>query len=51
MDTIKELGKKRRKKMFTNHISDKGLVSKINEYKKCKLIDTETRLVTARGGG
>ena len=38
-------------KMFTNHISDKGLVSKINEYKKCKLIDTETRLVTARGGG
>ena len=38
-------------KMFTNDISDKGLISKIYEYKKCKLIDTETRLVTARGGG
>ena len=26
-------------KMFTNDISDKGLISKIYEYKKCKLID------------
>ena len=25
--------------MFTNDISDKGLISKIYEYKKCKLID------------
>ena len=37
--------------MFTNHISDKGLISKIHKYKKPKLRHTENRLVVARGGG